>query len=102
MLQTKSRFEVTSTSPLGAKYQGHAFEAASQFLFYYQPERAERANGWCFTFGTKIALRFPCVFVCLSVCVSALITCVIYYVIRDYATAVYSSFWRFAGQTTAK
>ena len=57
------------------------------------------------TAGTKIALRFPrlfvCLFVCLSVCASALITCAIYYVIRYYATAVYSSFWRFAGQATA-
>ena len=36
------------------------------------------------TAGTKIALRFPrlfvCLFVCLSVCASALITCAIYYV----------------------
>ena len=39
--------------------------------------------------------------VCLFVCASALITCAIYYVIRYYATAVYSSFWRFAGQATA-
>ena len=42
-----------------------------------------------------------CLFVCLSVWVSALITCAIYYVIRYYATAVYSSFWRFASQATA-
>ena len=41
-----------------------------------------------------------CLFVCLSVCASALITCAKYYVIRYYATAVYSSFWRFAGQAT--
>ena len=56
------------------------------------------------TAGTKIALRFPRLFVCLfvcTVCASALITCAIYYVIRYYATAVYSSFWRFAGQGTA-
>ena len=53
------------------------------------------------TAGTKIALCFPRLFVCLSVCVSALITCAIYIVIRYYATAVYSSFWRFAGQATA-
>ena len=46
----------------------------------------------CFTFST---------FVCLSVCASALITCAIYYVIRYYATAVYSSFWRVVGQATA-
>ena len=51
------------------------------------------------TAGTKIALRFPRLFVCC--CASALITCAIYYVIRYYATAVYSSFWRFAGQATA-
>ena len=43
-----------------------------------------------------------CLFVCLSVCL-----CVRtyhmrnIYVIRYYATAVYSSFWRFAGQGTA-
>ena len=42
-----------------------------------------------------------CLFVCLFVYVSALITCAIYYVIRYYATAVYSSFLRFAGQATA-
>ena len=42
-----------------------------------------------------------CLFVCLFVCASALITCAIYYVIRYYATAVYSSIWRFAGQATA-
>ena len=43
-----------------------------------------------------------CLFVCLFVsCASALITCAIYYIIRYYATAVYSSFWRFAGQATA-
>ena len=42
-----------------------------------------------------------CLFVCLSVCTSALITCALYYVIRYYATAVYSSVWRFAGQATA-
>ena len=54
------------------------------------------------TAGTKIALRFPCLFVCLSVCASALITCAIYYVIRYYATAVYSSVSRFAGQATIK
>ena len=57
------------------------------------------------TAGTKIDLRFPrlfvCLFVCLSVCASALITCAKDYVIRYYATAVYSSFWRFAGQATA-
>ncbi len=52
-------------------------------------------------YSTKIALRFPRLFVCLSVCASALITCAIYYVIRYYATAVYSSFWRFAGRATA-
>ena len=55
--------------------------------------------------GPNIALRFPCLsvclFVCLFVCASALITCAVYYVIRYYATAVYSSFWRFAGQATA-
>ena len=34
-------------------------------------------------------------------CVSAFITCPICYVICYYATAVYSSFWRFAGQATA-
>ena len=51
--------------------------------------------------GPKIALRFPHLFVCLSVCASALITCTIYYVIHYYATAVYSSFWRFAAQATA-
>ena len=39
------------------------------------------------TAGTKIALRFPRLFVCAS----ALITCAIYYVICYYATAVYSS-----------
>ena len=50
--------------------------------------------------GTKIALRFPRLFVCLFVCASALIACTIYYVMRYYATAVYSSFWRFAGQAT--
>ena len=44
---------------------------------------------------------FVCLFVCLSVCASALITCAKYYVIRYYATAVYSSFWRFSGQATA-
>ena len=49
------------------------------------------------TAGTKIALRFPRLFVCAS----ALITCAIYYIIRYYATAVYSSVWRFAGQATA-
>ena len=49
----------------------------------------------------KIALRVPCLFACLSVCASALITCAIYYVIHYYATAVYSSFWGFAGQATA-
>ena len=53
------------------------------------------------TFGTKIALRFPRLFVCLFVCASALITCAKYDVIRYYATAVHSSFWRFAGQATA-
>ena len=37
-------------------------------------------------------------FYCLFVCASALITCAKYYVIRYYATAVYSSFWKFAGQ----
>ena len=43
-----------------------------------------------------------CLFVCLFVR-PALITYAIYmyYVIRYYATAVYSSFWRFAGQATA-
>ena len=50
------------------------------------------------TAGPKIALRFARLFVCLFVCASALITCAIYYVIRYYATAVYS---RFAGQATA-
>ena len=40
------------------------------------------------TAGPKIALRFSRLFVCAS----ALITCPIYYVIRYYATAVYSSF----------
>ena len=46
-------------------------------------------------------LRLLYVFrVCLLVCASALITCTMYYVIRYYATAVYSSFWRFAGQVT--
>ncbi len=58
----------------------------------------------------RLALRLLyvfriCLFVCLSVrlfvCASALITCAIYYVIRYYATAVYSSFLRFAGQATA-
>ena len=49
------------------------------------------------TAGTKIALRFSRLFVCAS----ALITCAIYYVIRYYVTAVYSSVWRFAGQATA-
>ena len=59
------------------------------------------------TAGTKIALytfsASVCLFVCLSVlyCASALITCAIYYVIRYYTTAVYSSVWRFAGQATA-
>jgi len=57
------------------------------------------------TAGTKIALRFSrlfvCLFLCLSVCAFALITCAIYDVIRYYATAVYSSFWRFAGQAAS-
>ena len=49
-----------------------------------------------------LVLRLLYVFrVCLSVCVSALITCAIFYIIRYYATAVYSSFWRFAGQAIA-
>ena len=34
-----------------------------------------------------------CLFVCLSVCASALIPCTMYYIVRYYATAVYSSFW---------
>ena len=42
-----------------------------------------------------------CLYYCLFVRTSALITCAIYYVICYYATAVYSSFWRFAGQATA-
>ena len=37
----------------------------------------------------------------LSVCAFALITCAICYIVRYYATAVYSSFWRFTGQATA-
>ena len=50
----------------------------------------------------RLVLRLLYVFcVFLFVCASALITCVIYYVIRYYATAVYSSFLRFAGQATA-
>ena len=50
----------------------------------------------------RLVLRLLYVFrVCLFVCASALITCAIYYVIRYYATAVYSNFWRFAGQATA-
>ena len=51
--------------------------------------------------GLKIALCFPCLFVRLSVCASALITCTICHVVRYYATAVYSSFWKFAGKATA-
>ena len=42
------------------------------------------------TAGSKIVLRFPCLFVCLAVCAFTLITCHvrnIYYVIRYYATA---------------
>ena len=40
-------------------------EHALSFLNdFYQPERAQRANGWYY----KIALRFPRLFVCLSVC----------------------------------
>ena len=51
-----------------------------------------------FTFSASVCL-FVCLFVCLSVnCASALITYAKYYVIRYYSTAVYSSFWRFAGQ----
>ena len=38
--------------------------------------------------GSKIALRFPRLFVCLFVCASALITCAICYVIHYYATVV--------------
>ena len=50
----------------------------------------------------RLVLRLLYVFrICLFVCVSVLNTCAIYYVIRYYATAVYSSFWRFAGQATA-
>ena len=51
--------------------------------------------------GPKIALCFPRFFVCLSVCATALIMCAICYIIRYYATAIYSSVWRFAGQATA-
>ena len=68
-----------------------------EFLFLPAGARAARE---------RLVLRLLYVFcvglfVCLSVCASALITCAIYYVIRYYATAVYSSFWRFAGQATA-
>ena len=65
--------------------------SASPILITSRSTRSAR------TAGTKIALRFPRLFVCAS----ALITCAIYYVIRYYATAVYSSVWRFAGQATA-
>ena len=53
------------------------------------------------TAGPKIALCFPHLSVCLFVCASALIMCAIYYVIRYYATAIYSGFGRFSGQATA-
>ena len=50
----------------------------------------------------QLVLRLLYVFhICLFVCASALITCAIYFVIRYYATAVYSSVRSFAGQATA-
>ena len=51
--------------------------------------------------GTKIALRFLRLSVCLSVRPHLSRAQYNYYVIRYYATAVYSSFWRFAGQAIA-
>ena len=45
-------------------------------------------NGWyldCFAFFASV-----CLFVRLFVCAFALITCAIYYIIRYYATAVYT------------
>ena len=65
---------------------------------FYQPERAQRE---------RLVLRLlyvfrVCLFVCLFVCLCVRTYLVrIYYVIRYYATAVYSSFWRFAGQAIA-
>ena len=50
---------------------------------FYQPERAQRADGWL-----RLLYVFRvCLFVCLY-CASALITCAIYYVIRYYAIIV--------------
>ena len=77
-----------------ALYSGKLLQSDTEVIAFFFSRSARTA-------GTKIALRFPRLFVCLSVCASALITCAIYYVIRYYATAVYSSFWRFAGQATA-
>ena len=48
--------------------------------------------------GSKIALRFPLLFVCLYSHTYHVLNML---VIRYYVTAVYSSFWRFAGQATA-
>ena len=57
-------------------------------LLFFFNVFTSRSAGSARTAGTKIALRFPRLFVCLFVCASALITCAIYYVIRYYATAV--------------
>ena len=59
------------------------------FLLFFTSRSARSAR----TAGTiRLLYVFRvCLFVCLSVCASALITCAIYYAIRYYATAVYSS-----------
>ena len=58
--------------------------------------------GACEVAGSKIDLCFQCLSVCLFACASALMMCAICYIIRYYATAVYSRFWRFVGHAKAK